>query len=254
MCLAVSMAVVHVMVSSKVSIIGMALNLFVSRSFWSRLVINVSFLKVAAHPKNPTYNIIFEPKYGHLYRAKEKSVPSFGLRVQPSLKKVGLQQDLTIKETTPQLPLWTLITPNVNFDMSKENKSETEIIYNRKFAEIREKHKGYKPIYTDGSKTDGAVAAATVRVDKSITEAYNKNISIFTAEVRALELALKEINRCKENKHIIISDSKSALQAIQDIWTTNPVVRRVLELHTKIRKTKDVIFCWVPSHVGIRGE
>ena len=213
-------------------------------------------LKVAAHPENPTYNIVFEPKYGHLYRAKEKSVPSFGLRVQPSLKKVGLQQDLTIKETTPQLPPWTLITPNVNFDMSKENKkSETaEIIFNRKFTEIREKHKGYKPIYTDGSKTDEAVAAAAVRVDKSITEAYNKNISIFTAEVRALELALKEINRCEENKHIIISDSKSALQAIQDIWTTNPVVRRVLELHTKIRKTKDVIFCWVPSHVGIRGN
>ena len=98
------------------------------------------------------------------------------------------------------------------------------------------------------------MAAAAVRIVKSITEAYNKNISIFTAEVRVLELALKEINRCKENEHIIISDSKSALQAIQDIWTTNPVVRRVLELHTKIRKTKDVIFCWVPSHVGIRGN
>ena len=32
------------------------------------------------------------------------------------------------------------------------------------------------------------------------------------------------------------------------------MVRRVLELHTKIRKTKDIIFCWVPSHVGIRGN
>ena len=53
---------------------------------------------------------------------------------------------------------------------------------------------------------------------------------------------------------MIFTDSKSALEAIQDIWTPNPEVRRVLELHTKIRKTKDIIFCWVPSHVGIRGN
>jgi len=78
--------------------------------------------------------------------------------------------------------------------------------------------------------------------------------SIFSAEVRALELALKVISKCIEVKHIIFSDSKSALEAIQDRWTLNPLVRRVLELHTKIRQTKDIIFCWVPSHVGIKGN
>ena len=140
--------------------------------------------------------------------------------------------------------------------MAKENKkSETAgNIYNSLFAEIRTKNPDYKPIYTDGSKVDEAVAAAAVRVDKELTETYNKNISIFTAEVRAIEIALREINTCQESKHIIFTDSKSALQALQDIWTPNPIVRRVLELHNQIRKTKDIIFCWVPSHVGIRGN
>ena len=53
---------------------------------------------------------------------------------------------------------------------------------------------------------------------------------------------------------MLFSDSKSALEAIQDLWTPNPLVRRVLELHSKVRKTKDIVFCWVPSHVGIGGN
>ena len=76
-----------------------------------------------------------------------------------------------------------------------------------------------------GQKLKEEVAAAAVKVDKSITEFDNKNISIFTAELRAIELALEEINLSQESKHIIFTDSKSALQAIQDIWTPNPIVR-----------------------------
>ena len=70
------------------------------------------------------------------------------------------------------------------------------------------------------------------------SSAYRKliirNISIFTAELRALKLAFNDINLCPENILIIFSDSKSALQAIQDIWTPNPVIQGVLGLHTKI--------------------
>ena len=69
--------------------------------------------------------------------------------------------------------------------MTKDNKNfETaDNIYNTKFAEIRTKFTWFKPIYTDGSKTeDTYIADAAVKVDKSITESYNENIiSIFTA-------------------------------------------------------------------------
>ena len=58
-----------------------------------------------------------------------------------------------------------------------------------------------------------------VKVDKSVTEAYDKNISVFTADVRAVELALNEIRISQQTKHIFFTDSKSALQALKDIWT-----------------------------------
>ena len=129
-------------------------------------------------------------------------------------------------------------------------KSETgEDLFRSKYNEIRNKYTGYRPIYTDGSKTEDAV-----NVDKYSTETYNKNISIFSAEVRALKLALIQIQYTKENKHIIFSDSKSALEAIQDLWTQHPLVQNVLTLHTYLSKTKEIVFCWVPSHVGIKGN
>ena len=95
---------------------------------------------------------------------------------------------------------------------------------------------------------------AAVSAQKSITKSYEKELSIFTAELRALHLALLDIKLRPEEKHIIFSDSKSALQAIQDITSTNTEVKKLFELHTEIRQTKQVIFCWVPSHIGIVGN
>ena len=211
-------------------------------------------LKLSSHPENPTYKSLFDPQYENLYNAKEKTIRPLGLRLRPKLKDINLQ-DYTIIETIPEIPPWTLTPPKVNFEMTKAKKSETaEILYISKFNEIFENHPGYSRIYTDGSKTEDAVAAAAVKVNTLVSKSYNKDISIFSAEVRALELALKVINKCNENKHIIFSDSKSALEAIQNRWTANPLVRRVLELHNTLRQTKDIIFCWVPSHVGIKGN
>ena len=58
-------------------------------------------LKTAAHPDNPTYSSVCDPKLEHLYKIKEKTIPSFGLRIRPILQKIGIQQDLAIKESTP---------------------------------------------------------------------------------------------------------------------------------------------------------
>ena len=43
-------------------------------------------------------------------------------------------------------------------------------------------------------KIEEAVADAVFKVDRFITEGCYKNVSVFTAEVRAIELALKVIN------------------------------------------------------------
>ena len=81
-----------------------------------------------------------------------------------------------------------------------------------------------------------AVAAAAVTPTYSMSKAYNKSNSIFSAELRALILALEYIKTTNRRNYItsIISDSKSTLQALQDLQTNNPLVCRALELHTTL--------------------
>ena len=88
-----------------------------------------------------------------------------------------------------------------------------------------------------------------------MSKAYNKNNSIFSAELRALILALEYIQTTNHRNYIIFSDSKSSLQALQDRQTSNPLVSRALELYTTLcNEHKNILFCWLPSHVSIRGN
>ncbi|KAK2167197.1 hypothetical protein LSH36_31g03008 [Paralvinella palmiformis] len=55
------------------------------------------------------------------------------------------------------------------------------------------------------------------------------------------------------DKLIICVDSVSCLQTIENLDIENPLVLSILELHSTFKTLqKDVVFCWVPSHVGIR--
>ena len=79
--------------------------------------------------------------------------------------------------------------------------------------------------------------------------------SIYTAELRAIYLALHHGISSTGDKLIICVDSLSCLQAIENLEIENPLVLSILELHSTFKTLKkDVVFRWVPSHVGIRGN
>ena len=68
-------------------------------------------------------------------------------------------------------------------------------------------------------------------------------------------MALNHIQNSRHNNYIVFSDSKSSLQALQNLWSHHPLVCRVLDTHTELcQDNKNIIFCWIPSHVGIRGN
>ena len=77
--------------------------------------------------------------------------------------------------------------------------------------------------------------------------------SIYTAELCAIQLALDVVNNSNEDKYIICVDSLSCLQAIEQQHIDHPLVLDVLEKYSALIN-KTVLFCWVPSHVGIRGN
>ena len=79
--------------------------------------------------------------------------------------------------------------------------------------------------------------------------------SIYTAEWRAILLALKHVYYSKEKSFLIFSDSLSSLQSILNLKYDHPVLVQILELYTEMtREGREIVFIWVPGHVGIRGN
>jgi ribonuclease HI len=98
------------------------------------------------------------------------------------------------------------------------------------------------------------VACAAICEDRTEKSRLPNKASIFSAELKAVELSLRIIKTDKRKKFIIFTDSKSVLQALLQSQPQNPKVGRILHKLNKITSRKEVVFCWLPSHVGISGN
>ena len=79
--------------------------------------------------------------------------------------------------------------------------------------------------------------------------------SVFTAEAKAIDLALDCVNNCTyTNKVAIFSDSLSVLQALNHTSSNNSQIQHLLLKHHEISSSKSIIYCWIPSHIGIYGN
>ena len=77
--------------------------------------------------------------------------------------------------------------------------------------------------------------------------------SIYTAELHTIQLALNVVHNSNKDKYIICVDSLSCLHAIERQHMDHPLVLDVLEKYSAL-VNRTVLFCWLHSHVGIRGN
>ena len=93
--------------------------------------------------------------------------------------------------------------------------------------------------FTDGSKTEEGVAGAAVstkRINKPFTCRLPDDSSIYTAELRAILLALKHVYYSKGKSFLISSDALSSLQSILSLKFDHPVLVQILELYTEMTR------------------
>ena len=110
-------------------------------------------------------------------------------------------------------------------------------------------------MFTDGSKDDQAVGAASHSPTDDKVCGLNPKASIFTAESTAIKLALDSVTASSSGKFIIYSDSLSALQAIENMNWEKQDIQDILETLNSLKAShKEIVFCWIPSHVGIQGN
>ena len=155
------------------------------------------------------------------------------------------------------LPPWCIKPPKIVLDLVHLKKDRTDAsIYQQLFMEIRDRYRDYIPVYTHGSRDGNAVACATVFPSNTvISMRLPDSASIFTAEVWAIIKALEQIKDSNASKYIVFTDSVSYLQALHHMKLEHPLIGMVIRKCVFLNiAQKDIVFCWVPSHTGIKGN
>ena len=123
------------------------------------------------------------------------------------------------------------------------------------FQILQSRYRSYQHIYTDGSKDGEKVGCAFISGNHSSSLRIPDGSFDFTAEAKAIVLALDFINNCSlYDKFVIFSDSLSVLKALNHTSSRNTQIQKVLEKHHEIAKTNEIIFCWLQSHINIHGN
>ena len=82
--------------------------------------------------------------------------------------------------------------------------------------------------FTDGSTDDDKMTCVAVLNKIIIKKALPTKSSIFTAEARAIDLALVIVSKSKHKKFIIFSDSFSVLLSLRNKKFENPLIIKLL--------------------------
>ena len=130
----------------------------------------------------------------------------------------------------------------------------SRIFLKNEFLEIKSNYKHYLSIYTDGSKQDEKVACSVISPNFTDSIRLPDNSSIFTAKAKAIDIALYHIRDQPEKQFIIYSDSLSVLKSLKDLHHRNPLIQQILKKYHYLSVSREIVFCWLPSHVNIRGN
>jgi hypothetical protein len=151
--------------------------------------------KLKSNPSNPAYKCVFQPSYALLFEARPSVIPSLGVRVKQHLSDSEISLDLVAQTQISPIPPWMLQPPEFIFDLHLiGSKSETpSYVFHTGLNQILSNFDGFTRLYTDGSKDGPSVAAAAICGTRIIIKRLPNHSSIFSAEARAILLALETI-------------------------------------------------------------
>ena len=216
-------------------------------------------IKLRNFNEHPTQRILQRERLAITHRYNENNKP-FYCRV----KEFFDGHEAAVQPQAPRRadrPPWQHKSVDVDKSLTLEvSKKDSPVILKALALELIDSYNGSVKIYTDASKTvKGKTAAAYYIPDYGIGQAsrLSDNLTIFTAELTAIKLALQWVSvaLCNVSQQVaIFSDSLSSLQAIETGKSAcrPDILADVLELITRVKNR--TVFVWVPSHIGISGN
>ncbi|XP_076042207.1 uncharacterized protein LOC143026095 [Oratosquilla oratoria] len=152
-----------------------------------------------------------------------KSIKPFGFRVKSLVEDHEINQCKVLPHKYSAVPPWRLIKVEYcQIPMCNKNDLPDDVI-RTEFLNHVEEHKGFNKVFTDGSKSDAGTGFGVVFKDLYRYGALPEASSIFTAELHAILSAIKYIIPLEGEKFVILSDSQSALQALEVFNPVHPL-------------------------------
>ncbi|GFV29731.1 putative RNA-directed DNA polymerase from transposon X-element [Trichonephila clavipes] len=212
-------------------------------------------MSVPSHPLKP-----FSLAIGltRLYEASSFNMKSFSERAKAvlndaHLNNINIQENNILAFPPCDIQIFNYHSPFSGYDKA----GIAAVIYRQLFSYHHSKYSKYIPVYTDGSKTARQVRCGVLFNNTILSFSLHNSMSVFSARLTDILVALQHI-LISNHRHICVyTDSMSALEFLhfqtQNIDT--PTVIEILLLLRKLeRKGFDIIFSWVPEHVGIFGN
>ena len=222
-----------------------------SLKYWAR---------VKSRPCNPVNDILGTCNFVRA-RYKKPKLP-FGSYVQTLAEEYNVE-DISPADSRPRLDApWILSNPKVDISLSsKFQKCEpAPHILNITKNHINSSYAEHLQIFTDGSKDENkSVSAAMVIPSLNISTAkrLSNNLSIYTAELTAINYALNWTLLNRPHKVAILSDSLSALQSIKSKSSNSrpDIIENTISLQDQCQQNDiQVNLVWCPAHVNLEGN
>ncbi|XP_055924597.1 uncharacterized protein LOC129956691 [Argiope bruennichi] len=217
----------------------------------------IYYFKVMSNSNHPLRQPLSNCSISRLYNARPSCTRPFFDRTKLLIKDMKLEELQVLSTGVFHQAPWEMlsvehINPFINF-----NKTETSpVIFQSIFHSHRSQYSDYIAVFTDGSKTEGHTGFGVIFDNTSYNHSLTSSFSVYSAEAMAIFYALQRISRSKFRKFCIYSDSRSVLTQLGHLsFHYHPIVLDILYSYHSLEKNGfDIIFCWIPSHVGIDGN
>ncbi|GFX38223.1 RNase H domain-containing protein [Trichonephila clavipes] len=215
------------------------------------------YFKILSMPSHPLKNVYMSTSMKKLYDARPSNIRSFMdsmklLVFELDRPNVNIQQRNVLLFQPWNTPRFHYIKPFTSYSKS----TVVPVVFQRAFTYHRSPYSEFSAIDTDGSKRADYVGCEVMIEDIMHGYRLDTSCSVFTAEAVAIYRALQLIDSNMSRKYCIYTDSMSVLEALENYNDRcHPVVCNILDITSRLyRKRFDIVFCWLPSHVGTIGN
>ena len=156
----------------------------------------------------------------------------------------------------PEIPPWLIKPTKICLGLQYLNKKyyHPEVMKQHVNEHMRRKGRT-TPIFTDGSKTKEGVGFAIHTEHENASYSLHPDASIFTAEMMAIMYSTLIIKKSNATHFTIYTDSRSSIEALANYEHKDSLVKKTkILLHKLSERGKHAELCWIPSHIGVKGN